>query len=111
MMTKRKKHSLWNLGNWLVKRFKEYVMFRFVGSVFYDSEKNRFLQLRKRKRSYLVFGDSAEYFSDAQTTLSTQQLSYEYAKKLVPVAALDKMKGVYYSDLSWRVGKETRSQT
>lgn len=78
----------------------------FEGQVFYDPKENRFLQLRGQKNDYLTFGRFTEYFSSAKTLLPTQQLSYEYTKKLIPITAVDKIKGVYYDGIGWRVPKK-----
>ncbi len=82
-----------------------------VGNIYYDSEKNKFLELRKITDEYLEFGCYTDYFSSAKTTLGIQRRAIRVLNHLELVNDVENMGnyGIYYDGIGWRATEEVMS--
>lgn len=61
----------------------------FKGEVYYDPERNVFVQLRERGEDIATFSHYCRFYEDAKTTLVTECHPVEYMEKLVKVGKIE----------------------
>ncbi len=96
-----KKEFKYHIGRMYTNLKKEVTR---IGNIYYDPEKNKFLELRKITDEYLEFGGYTDYFSSAKTTLGIQRRAFSVLNHLELVNDVENMGnyGIYYDGIGWR---------
>lgn len=72
--------------------------------VFFNSETNRFFQIKKVHDDYVEISGLCKYYSDAQTNIQRSRVSYKFISNSVPVKNIDEVGE--YDGIGWRVNGE-----
>lgn len=81
-----------------------------TGEVYYDPDRRQFFQVRQKTvriwkvfpRKILICSGFSNYYNDAKTTISEQELPPNHLKNCLKVTAIDKILGVHYDGTGWR---------
>lgn len=81
------------------------MLIRNKGKLYYDKRVNRVFQVRAKASKGFLCSDYTRFLSDAQTTISTMQLSGKYIKRCKRIINYDKCPFIEADEAigSWRV--------